>query len=195
MKLYLATQNVHKVQELSLLFPQHEILPAPVAFDVIEDGLSFYENARKKALALYELVQAPVLADDSGLCIAAFDGGPGIYTARFGDELGMKTAEDRYNLVLERMRDVPDDEREAYFACSLWAMVAPGVEYMVQSRLEGCIAREAIAGGFGYDPIFYLPELGKMLSELSTDEKNSLSHRGKAAQLMNNLLYTNDYEL
>lgn len=171
--------------------------------DPEETGKSFEENALIKARALAALlpkrdqerrefavrhgfdpdIPIVVLSDDSGLCIDALNGEPGIYSARY---MGHDTSyTDKMNAILERMKDVPDERRGAKFAAAIAAVLPDGREYIVRGEMPGRIARK-IAGsnGFGYDPFFYLPEYGKTSAEIAPEEKNAISHRGKALRAM-----------
>lgn len=144
------------------------------------------ENALLKGLALYQRVHEPVIADDSGLCVDALGGRPGIYSARYsgpGGDGGNKklSSEERNELLLQELGDT--DQRSARFVCSMVLVLSEYRFFAVQETLEGTIVRQGRgSGGFGYDPLLYLKEWGKTVAELSEDEKNTLSHRAKAAQ-------------
>ncbi len=195
MELLVATGNAHKLEELKPLFPGHRLLlPAEVGyagFDVLEDGTSFFENAYKKARALFRLTGRPSLADDSGLAVRALGGAPGIYSARYGSEEGGRKLEagERNALLLANTATFAD--RTCAFVCCLVLVLSEERFFTVQETLEGELLREPRGkGGFGYDPVVYLPAIGKSVAELSSAEKNALSHRGKAAMRMAALLST-----
>ena len=157
---------------------------AGIDIDVVEDGTTFEENALIKATEIAK--EAPnciVLADDSGLEIDYLNKEPGIYSARYA---GVDTSYDiKNNLLLKRLEGVPDEKRTARFVCAVAATFPDGSTEVVRGTIEGMIGYE-IAGenGFGYDPIFYLPEYGCTTAELSPEKKNELSHRGKALREM-----------
>ena len=159
----------------------------PGAPSVQEDGLTYAENALKKARAAAAFSGKPALADDTGLEVDALGGEPGLHAARFAGE-GC-TFQDNIRKLLGLMRAVPEERRNARFVCVL-ALVAPGGrETLVEGELRGRIL-EAPAGtsGFGYDPVFYVPKLGKTLAELTAEEKNRISHRARAVEKMREIL-------
>ena len=184
MTLWFATGNAHKHAELAALFPEHAVkIPLGIR-EPEESGASFHENAFIKARSLYALVKAPVIADDSGLCVDALRGRPGIYSARYGGEM---TARERNALLLNEMAGM--EERGARFVCAMILLLNPDRLYLAQETLEGEIAREPRgAGGFGYDPIFFIPALGRTAAELPAELKNRVSHRGKAGTILRALL-------
>ena len=200
MKIIFATGNQNKLKEISEIMEGtgYEIIRASDAginADPDENGKSFEENALIKAKAVYELSdkKSIVMADDSGLSIDALDGEPGIHSARF---MGYDTSYDIKNReILRLLLSVPDSERTARFVCSVAAILpsktgsAGYSEYVVRDTMEGYIARE-ISGknGFGYDPVFYLPEFNKTSAEISPEAKNLISHRGKALRHMRAVL-------
>jgi XTP/dITP diphosphohydrolase len=191
MKLWLATNNEHKKRELEQIFSGHSLVTpasAGLVFDPDETGSTFIENTLIKARALYDLVHEPVIADDSGLCVDALDGRPGIFSARYGSTNGKKLESwERNALLLKELEHTSN--RRARFVCSMVALFSHDRFYVVQETLEGEIIRESRGtGGFGYDPILYLPERGCTVAELSDDEKNRISHRGKAGKVLANLL-------
>lgn len=160
---------------------------AGIAVDIVEDGTTFEENAMIKAEAIAKLTDAIVLADDSGLEIDYLNKEPGIYSARYA---GTDTSyEIKNNLLLQRLEGVPDEKRTARFVCAIAAVFPDGSKETVRGTIEGRIGYE-IAGehGFGYDPIFYLPEYGCTTAELDPEKKNELSHRGKALRLMRGII-------
>ncbi|MFB1052189.1 XTP/dITP diphosphatase [Paraliobacillus sp. JSM ZJ581] len=184
-KWLIATKNKGKVQDFRHLFQKYDIeiislldLDEPVE-DVEETGTTFEENAILKAEAISELLNMPVLADDSGLEIDSLDGRPGVYSARYAGE----DKDDTKNLhkVINEMEDVPDEKRTARFVCVL-AVARPGEETITKrGTCEGKITHEPIGtNGFGYDPIFQPEDMEKTMAELSSAEKNAISHRGNA---------------
>jgi XTP/dITP diphosphohydrolase len=188
MELLVATNNLHKLEELKPLFPGHELLrPVDVGvqdFDPEENGGSFFENALIKAEALYRLTDRPSLADDSGLCVEALGGRPGIESARYGSKNGrLLSAEEKNRMLLSELGNAHN--RSCAFVCCLVLYYGPQRFLCVQETLEGAIG-VAPRGrqGFGYDPIVYLPQQDKTIAELSQEEKNLISHRGRAAQKM-----------
>jgi XTP/dITP diphosphohydrolase len=191
MKILLASANIHKANEMSQILSSHTIiLPDQIGinFDYEETGLTFHDNELGKARELYNLSKIPVIADDSGLCVPALGGEPGVYSARYGSEGGKKLSDSERNLyLLEKMKGISD--RKAYFVCSMVFMLECSRFYIIQETFEGeIITKPRGNGGFGYDPLFYIKEYGKTASELSAEEKNTISHRGKAGALVNLLI-------
>ena len=200
MRIIFATHNEHKLREIREIlreFPGEIISKKEIGAweDAVEDGSSFLENAEIKAYDLYvrlkkkELLQDGdiIMADDSGLSIEALSFGPGIYSARF---LGENTPYPEKNKrILEMMKEASSKSRYAYFTCAIVAVLSDGRSLKTEARCEGEIAKE-IRGeaGFGYDPIFFIPECGKTAAELSEEEKNKVSHRGKALRKMERIL-------
>ena len=192
MKLIFATGNENKMREIREILAGrgYEILSmkeAGIDVDVVEDGKTFAENALIKARAISKIAGELVLADDSGLEIDALGGEPGIYSARY---MGHETSyTEKNNNLISRLEGVPDEKRTARFVCAMAAVFPDGREETVVGTMEGRIGYE-IAGenGFGYDPIFYLPEYGKTSAEISPEEKNDISHRGKALRAIAELL-------
>lgn len=191
MTIYLASGNKHKRMELEAILKGH-VLKTPqeaeIDFDPLENGSSFLENALIKARELYTLVRAPVLADDSGICVDALDGRPGIYSARYGSIEGQELdASSRNALILKELENQKD--RGARFVCAMVLMLRPDCFYVAQETLEGEIIHgERGTKGFGYDPILYIPSLNKTVAELSEEVKNSISHRGLAGRRIATLL-------
>ena len=201
MRIVFATGNKDKMKEIRRILGDldAEILSmkeAGVFEDVVEDGTTFSENAAIKASAIYKLLEEKdpeaaketvVLADDSGLEVDFLGGEPGIYSARY---LGKDTPYTEKNrIIIERLKGVEGEERSARFVCAIAAALPGGKMLGTLGKMEGRIGYE-IAGenGFGYDPIFFLPEYGKTSAEISADEKNAISHRGKALREMEKLL-------
>lgn len=191
-KVVLATRNQGKVKEFNRLFAdygwegislaQFESVP-----EVVEDGDTFEANALKKAIEISTYLQLPALGDDSGLEVDALDGRPGVYSARYAGEEA--TDEQNWRKLLQELEAVPMEQRTARFRCTL-ALVIPGEEPIIANgACEGLIAREPKGtNGFGYDPVFYIPELGKRMAELLPEEKNRISHRAKAMQKLLEML-------
>lgn len=204
-KLLIATNNQGKVKELHELLQGMDIdlvTPSQIGLDldVLEDGLTYAENATKKAVAFAQASNLISLADDSGLEVDALDGAPGLYSARYGSTNGEKLSDaDRRKYLLSKLQDQPRPWTARFHATIAIAIPPSHVTLTLSdSEGEGSLPREenvhlAVGicegeiipiergtGGFGYDPIFLLPELGKTMSELSMDEKNRLSHRAKA---------------
>ncbi len=195
MTIWLASGNTHKKKEIAAIFPLHTVkIPkdAGIYFDPDETGADFLENAMIKAKALYDIVKEPVIADDSGICVDALDGQPGIYSARYagryGSEDGKKLdAAERNALLIQELGDHPN--RKARFVCAMVLFLSPDRFFAVQETLEGeIIQHEKGSGGFGYDPILYIPEKGMTAAELPEEEKNRISHRGKAGKCINEIL-------
>jgi XTP/dITP diphosphohydrolase len=186
MELILASNNRGKACEFARLFNGHTIvLPAErgVQFSFDEAGSTFLENALGKARKLYTIIKKPVIADDSGLCVTALDGKPGIYSARFGSqEKGERlTDSERNEFLLSLLKNTID--RRAFFVCCMVLLLSQYRFFAAQEILSGEIARkQSGARGFGYDPVFSLPTSGKTVAELADNEKDTLSHRGKAAR-------------
>ncbi len=188
MKLVIATGNAGKLDEIRKIIggSDMEIVSAKdlgISLDVEENGSSFRENALIKAKACAKEVNEAVLADDSGLCIDALGGEPGIYSSRY---LGEDTSYDIKNKdILRRMKDVPDGERSARFVCDVAVIFPDGRQIVTEGIMEGEIAHEICGeNGFGYDPVFYLSSYGKTSAEIAPDEKNKISHRAKALAKM-----------
>ena len=192
-RIVFATGNENKMKEIRMILQNlgMEILSmkeAGVDVDIVEDGASFEENAEIKARAVARvLTNDIVLADDSGLEIDYLDKAPGIYSARFAGE---DTSYDiKNNILLDRMEGVPDEERTARFVCAVAAVFPDGTVDVVRETIEGRVAYEPAGdNGFGYDPIFYVPEYGYTTAQMSPEQKNELSHRGKALRSMRAIL-------
>lgn len=183
-ELVLATRNRHKGEELAALLGDLGITirtldEFPGAPDVVEDGDTCEANAIKKAKAIAEFTGLPAVADDTGLEVDALGGRPGVYAARYAGEDA--TYEDNCRKLLQEMVGVPREQRTARFlTVAAIALSSDGVR-VAQGTLEGAIAEEARGTlGFGYDPVFLIPELDKTLAQLSPDQKNTISHRAKA---------------
>ena len=182
MKFVLATHNPGKIQEMQAILSQlgvEVVSPAElgVDVDVEETGETFAENAMLKAQAICAAAGLPAIADDSGLCVDALNGGPGVYSARYGgeelDDAG------RTALLLQNMRG--QTTRAAHFACAIACAFPNGDTLTAEGRCDGAIAFAPMGqGGFGYDPVFLVPEKAKTFSQMTAEEKNEISHRGRA---------------
>lgn len=196
-KIIFATGNADKMREIRMIMADlgpeiQSMKEAGVDIDIVENGKTFEENAMIKAAAIaQELrkdgVQAIVLADDSGLEIDYLEKAPGIYSARYMGEdtsYAVKNAS-----LIQKLEGVPDKERTARFVCVMAAVFPDGRQFTTRATMEGRIGYEERGkNGFGYDPIFYLPEYGMYSAELSPEEKNRISHRGKALEEMKKVL-------
>lgn len=181
----LASNNKHKAKEIkSILGDFFEVKTLSEAgienFEVVEDGKTFEENAAKKAIALYNLIGMPTIADDSGLCVDYLDGNPGVHTARFAGENA--SDDDNIKKLLSELDGVEFEKRRAHFVCVI-AFVSNDIDNIEYFRGEcnGYILNERRGdNGFGYDPVFYYPEFDCSLAEVSDDKKNKVSHRSMA---------------
>lgn len=187
MEIVLASHNKNKIKEieavLSDILESQRVMTlteAGITEEIEENGSSFEENALIKARAVWVPGRLTV-ADDSGLCVNALDGRPGIYSARYAGEPCDNTKNNEK--LLSELKDKSD--RSAYFVCVIACKLPSGEEFTVRGTAEGEILKERSGnGGFGYDPLFYYPPLGKTFAELSADEKNAVSHRGNALRLL-----------
>lgn len=191
-RIVFATSNEGKMREIreilrSLGAEILSIKEAGVHVDIVEDGETFEANAVIKAKAVWEKTGGIVLADDSGLEIDYLNGEPGVYSARYmGEDTSYEIK--NWNLI-HRLKGVPEEKRTARFACVIAAVLPDGRVLTTRGTMEGHIAHEpAGEGGFGYDPILMLPEYGKTSAEITMEEKNAISHRGKALRAMRELL-------
>lgn len=187
-RIVFATGNAGKIREIRAVMADMDVevlsmKEAGIDIPIMEDGSTYEENALIKARAVAAQTDAIVMADDSGLEIDYLHKEPGIYSARY---LGEDTPYSVKNAnLISRLEGVPDQERTARFVCAIAAVLPDGQEFTVRGVLEGRIGyEERGSNGFGYDPIFYVPELGRTTAELAGEEKNRVSHRGKALQLM-----------
>lgn len=185
MKLIIASSNKGKLKEFSALlspfgYEVYSAKEAGIDIEVEETGKTFAENSALKARAIYDICKECVLADDSGLCVDALGGAPGVYSARYG---GLESEKERTALLLENMKDVPEDKRTAHFVCTIHFIYADGREIAVEGRVDGKIAFEPIGeNGFGYDPVFLYN--GVSFASVSQDEKNQVSHRANALKAL-----------
>ena len=208
MTVWFASGNIHKKKELQDILSGETVgfnlkIPADagLAFGPDETGSTFIENALIKAEALYSLLSNgstnnawrpgdPVIADDSGICVDALGGRPGVHSAIYGaPEIKLDTG--RNALLLSELGDNP--LRTARFVCAMVLYYGPNSFFIAQESMEGELVSNVEAargcGGFGYDPILYIPQLGRTVAELTTEEKNRLSHRGKAGKAIANILF------
>ncbi len=193
MEILAATGNAHKKEEMGEILTSADlILPQELGLtmDFEETGTTFEANAYGKALHLFQQAGGrPVLADDSGLCVPALGGEPGVYSARYGSSPGQPTltAEEKNQLLLSRMEE--QEDRRAFFVCCMVLILGEYRFYTVQETIHGQLTRKPSGtGGFGYDPIFFLPDWGRTIAELPGGEKNKISHRGRAGARLNQLL-------
>ena len=184
----LATNNKSKVKEISEMMSGSDITfeslaDAGINVEVEETGTTFEENALLKAREICKLSGKPTISDDSGLEIDALDGAPGIYSSRF---MGEDTSYDiKNNALIEKLENVADPDRTARFRCCMVLVLPDGREFVTEGAMEGIIAREPKGiNGFGYDPILFIPEYNRTSAELSSEEKNNISHRGEALRKM-----------
>ena len=214
MKIYLATGNKNKKREMVELLSGHEIIiPSDenIEFDPDETGITFYENSLIKAKALYDIVHYPVIADDSGICVDALGGSPGIYSSRYagpdfmhGKPDGTKISQEEQNIFLieQTNKAIKDGNlpkmpylhgpRSCHYTCAMVLYAGPDRLFVAQETFEGSliddISKQAGSGGFGYDPIVFLPEYNKTVAQLTADEKNAISHRGKAVRAIQKII-------
>ncbi|MBR6765966.1 MAG: RdgB/HAM1 family non-canonical purine NTP pyrophosphatase [Clostridia bacterium] len=185
MKLILATNNAHKVREfreiLGDFFSETVTLKeAGITHETVEDGTTFKENALKKAREITEITGCAAIADDSGLCVEALNGMPGVFSARYAS-VDDNNASDQANrdLLLKNMEGIKD--RRAYFACAIALTMPDGTSYQTEGRFYGEIGYEEKGeNGFGYDSLFFVPEYNMTSAQMTPEQKNSMSHRGKA---------------
>ncbi|MCI5596235.1 MAG: XTP/dITP diphosphatase [Lachnospiraceae bacterium] len=192
-KIIFATKNQNKMKEIREILADrdYEILSmeeAGISLDIVEDGTTFEENALIKAKAIRDLVKdAIVLADDSGLAIDYLNGAPGIYSSRFEGEDTPYSVKNQ--ILLDKLSGVPEEKRTARFVCAMAAAFPDGTDQVVRGTIEGIIGYEpAGENGFGYDPIFYVPEFGCTTAQMPAEQKNSISHRGKALRMIREYL-------
>lgn len=183
-KVIIASNNVHKLIEIKEIlkdfpFDVISLNEAGINIEVVEDGKTFEENAYKKASEIMKITNETVIADDSGLEVSALNGAPGVYSARFAGEHGNYKKNNMK--LLELMKDVPYDKRGARFVTSIIYLTPEGDKIKAQGYINGIIGfEEKGSNGFGYDPLFIVPELNKTFAELKPEEKNAISHRSRA---------------
>lgn len=187
MDFILATNNMKKLEEMQRILSPLGINVVTAKMlgieipDVEEDGTTFEENARKKAVSACEFAKMPAIADDSGICVDYLDGAPGIYSARFSG--GHGNDEDNNDLLLEKLEGVPMEERKAHYACAICCVFPDGKEITVRGECHGYIGFERDGNeGFGYDPLFLVD--GKAFGRYTAEEKDKISHRGNALRLL-----------
>ena len=181
-KIIFATENKNKLKEIRLILSDYEIIStkeAGIITNIEETGKTFKDNAYIKAKAIWEISGGIVLADDSGLVVDYIDGEPGVYSSRY---LGESTSYAVKNQnIIDRLANAKGNERSARFTACICAILEDGTTLFTEGNMEGLIAYKAAGeNGFGYDPILFLPEYGKTSAEISPEEKNKISHRGKA---------------
>ena len=194
MKIIAATKNKNKLREFGEILKGFDIISqeeAGVDIDVEETGTTFEENSMIKAKAIFEATGICAIADDSGLCVDALGGEPGIYSARYGGE-GLDDS-GRTSLLLKNMEDVPDEKRSARFVCVITLVGNEGV-ITARGECEGKIDYSPKGeNGFGYDPVFFIEKYKKTMAEISPEEKNAISHRGKALEIFAKKLMNKEY--
>ena len=198
-KILIATHNAGKLREFSAMFARTpfelvSLSDVGIDVDVDETGVTYAENATLKAEAYAKLSDLPTLADDSGLEVDGLDGEPGVRSARYAGESA--SDDDRIAFLLQKLNNIPRERWTARFRCVI-ALTRPGrpVEFY-EGRCEGVITdRPRGASGFGYDPLFYIPEMDRTMAELSFDEKNRVSHRGRASQSVIAALCDRDWKV
>ena len=191
-RIIFATTNEGKMKEIRMILGDldMEILSlkdAGIHADIVEDGTTFEKNAVIKATAIQKIAGGIVLADDSGLEVDYLGGAPGVYSARY---MGEDTSYDIKNqAIIDQLADAKGDERSARFVCAIAAAFPDGSVRITRATIEGRIGYEICGdGGFGYDPIFFVPELKKTSAQISAEEKNLISHRGKALRAMKEII-------
>ena len=189
MKVILASQNRHKLYEIQTILSRYGmevILQSDLNLDieVDETGTTFEENSMLKAKAVMEATGLPAVADDSGLCVDVLGGAPGVYSARYGGPEYV-TDLDRLNLLLHEMRGIRSEERTARYVCVITLLMPDGEAIVTRGTCEGMILSEPHGtGGFGYDPIFYIPKEGMTFAEMGLERKNQISHRANALKML-----------
>jgi len=193
MKLIVASNNQHKIEEIKKILEKLDmdvlsLKDAGIDIEVVEDGETFEENAYKKAKEVFDIVtDAYVLADDTGLMVDAINGAPGVYSARFSGEGA--TYEKNNKKLLDLLKNTGDKERGAKFVCVMVLIMSKDKVIKVRGEAAGRILHEAKGkNGFGYDPLFYVEEYGKTFAEMTNEEKNSISHRGRALEKLREAL-------
>lgn len=192
MKVVLASGNKGKLKEFQAILADSglELVPMsnwPEIGEIEETGKTFLENSRIKAQTVSRITGLAALADDSGLTVDALDGAPGVYSARYSGQGA--TDEANYRLLLDNLAETPDNQRQAAFVAVLVLHYPDGREETAEGRCQGVISRAPQGeNGFGYDPVFYLPDLDLTMAQLSPEKKNEISHRAQAARKLNEKL-------
>lgn len=192
MELILASNNRHKAAEFNRILKNHHVLlpqDLGINFDHEETGTTFMENSFAKAESLYKILKRPIISDDSGLCIPALNGEPGLFSSRYGmDKFGRKPSSgEQIEYLLQKLEN--KTKREAFFVCAMTIIIDDYHFSIVQDTMDGVInSKPTGIGGFGYDPIFFIPEFNKTAAELDDKEKDRISHRGKAGRKILSLL-------
>lgn len=188
MRIVIATGNKDKVREINEIlkdtgFDAVSMKEIGINPEIVEDADTFEGNALIKAKAVHELTGDYVMADDSGLCIDALDGAPGVYSARFCGE--DSTYEEKFAKIFEMLKDVPEEKRSAQFVCAIAVVRPDGTNFTVRGECHGILHETPMGtNGFGYDPIFYVPEFGMTTAQMNPEQKHQISHRGKALRAM-----------
>lgn len=192
-KLIVASNNQGKIKEIREILKDFQLevfslKDLQIDIDVLEDGNTFMDNAYKKAKEIYDITKGyMVLADDSGLMVDALNGAPGVLSARFSGEHG--NDEKNNEKLLSMLKEKAKDDRKAKFVCALVLIMGDYKEIKVQEQVEGIILEDNRGkDGFGYDPLFYIPEMKKTFAEMTNNEKNNISHRGKALEQLKQVL-------
>mgnify|MGYP003439920189 FL=1 len=213
MIIYVASGNLNKKREMEEIFKEHTIVipkDEGINFDPEETGTDFYQNSMIKAKALWDIVHCPVIADDSGICVDALNGVPGVWSSRYagpdfhkGKPDGSKISQEEQNkFLIEELNEAlkkgvdstyfPNGPRSAHYSCSMVLMLNPSRFFIAQETMEGTIIEDIKDArgqyGFGYDPIFFLPQYGKTDAEILPEQKNAISHRGKACKIISDIL-------
>ncbi|MCQ2533102.1 MAG: XTP/dITP diphosphatase [Clostridia bacterium] len=188
MRIVIATGNQDKVREINEIlsgtdFEAVSMKSIGINPDIVEDADTFEGNALIKAKAVHALVNDYVMADDSGLCIDALNGAPGVYSARFCGE--NSTYQEKFDKIFEMLKDVSNDKRTAHFVCAIAVVRPDGSSFTVKEQCDGILQKTPMgSNGFGYDPIFYVPEFGMTTAQMEPEQKHKISHRGKALASM-----------
>ncbi|EFU78005.1 RdgB/HAM1 family non-canonical purine NTP pyrophosphatase [Lachnoanaerobaculum saburreum] len=192
-RIIFATGNQHKLEEIRAILPTFDIISAKeagISLDIEETGTTFKENAYIKAKAIWNITGGIVLSDDSGLEVDYIGGEPGVYSSRYMGEDTSYTVKNQN--IIERLHNAKGTERSARFRACICAILEDGSTIFTEGIMEGLIADYILGtSGFGYDPILYLPEYNKTSAEISPEEKNKISHRGKALIAMKQKLEEN----
>jgi XTP/dITP diphosphohydrolase len=192
LEIVVATRNLGKLKEIEAILKNYPVRllslkDFPAIPEIPEDGTTFAENAAQKARTVARLTGRVAIADDSGLTVDALQGRPGVYSSRYAGENA--TDEDRYRKLLKEMESIPDGQRQGAFVCAAAVASPSGETQIMESEIRGSIAFEPHGRqGFGYDPVFFVPELGRTVAELEPDLKNRISHRAKALEKLKVIL-------